>query len=460
MDAIVHQPRIYISVTFWGEEYRRYFVDYCLPTLMAPGNIPAIQNKSAARLLVATRGDDWQALQSEPIFAAAKEQITVEHVPYEAPLNVKYDEKMLAMSKGHKLLTQRMFEDRAHGVIVYPDMILADEAIRRIEQLAANGYKVVLCLAVRFANEGLIEELQARRLVEHGKPIAIGAQELARLTIKHMHSETVRLDFKADLSDLGGCAFFWVVTPGQDLLFHSANWAPLLIDYSTLSDHDSSTLDNWTLDGDYIAKNFSNLDEIYVVRNTTELFVSGFTPESKISYPKVPFPPYRSRFLRPIRKIVRAREFMLQAGVWDNVKRELFRTPIRLQGGAASQSAWRKAERRAAKIVSSIDRETIVCRLWRRRQSLIFAREWGMIQWWWRYRRFVWQRVKEKVGLVRGRSRVDDGRDWVSPARGPMRPIWSLRVSLRKRPAGAHRSTAMSSRALDADAETKDSYPR
>src|ERR1700731_3119142 len=117
---------------------------------------------------------------------------------------------MLVMSKGHKLLTQRMFEDRALGVIVYPDMILADGAIRRIEQLAATGYRVVLCLAVRFANEGLIKELQHRRLVERGKPIVMDAQELARLTIEHMHSETVRLDFNADILDDGACSFFWV----------------------------------------------------------------------------------------------------------------------------------------------------------------------------------------------------------------------------------------------------------
>jgi len=26
--------------------------------------------------------------------------------------------------------------------------------------------------------------------------------------------------------------------------------------------------------------------------------------------------------------------------------------------------------------------------------------------------RFVWQRVKEETGLVRGRSRCDDGPDW------------------------------------------------
>ncbi|HUD88234.1 MAG TPA: hypothetical protein VMR17_17470, partial [Xanthobacteraceae bacterium] len=118
--------RTYIAVTFWGEEYRRYFLDYCLASLMAPDNIPAIENKRDARLLIATRQDDWDALQQEPIFIAASRHIAIEHVLHEAPLKVPYNKKMMIMSQGHKLLAQKMFADRAHGVMVYPDVIFAD----------------------------------------------------------------------------------------------------------------------------------------------------------------------------------------------------------------------------------------------------------------------------------------------------------------------------------------------
>ncbi len=56
----------------------------------------------------------------------------------------------------------------------------------------------------------------------------------------------------------------------------------------------------------------------------------------------------------------------------------------------------------------------------------------GVRAWIWRHRRLLWQRVKEKVGLSRGHSRWDDGRDWVTPVFGPMNPVWSLRVILRR----------------------------
>ena len=346
--------RTYIAVTFWGEEYRQYFLKFSLASLMSPNNIPAIQDKNGARLLIATRDDDWRALQSDPIFVAARQHITIEHVLHEAPLDVTNSNKMFVMSQGHKLLTRRMFEDRAQGVMIYPDVVFADGAIRRIEQLALSGYKVVLCIAVRFANEGLIDELERLGRVGRGMPIVVDAKELARLTINHIHSETTRCEFDADLDDQGVCSFFWIVRPGQDLLFHCANWAPLLLDYSSLSHHDNSTFDKWTFDGDYVARNFSDVNDIYVVRDTAELFVSGFTAESKVGYRQVHLFPYRFSGLRAAIKIMRAREHVDRHGILDDVKKEFFRVPIRVRGGASSEDAWRAAERQAALVVGRI----------------------------------------------------------------------------------------------------------
>ncbi len=344
----------FIAVTFWGEEYRRYFIDYCLASLMAPGNIPAIRNKSDARLLIATTDADWQALQAEPIVIAAKQHIGIEHIRHDAPVNTPYNKKMMVMSQGHRLLTKRMFEAGARGIMAYPDGIFADGAIRRIEELARDGWKVVLVIAVRFANEGLNKELLDRGFMQPGTPLVVDAEELARLTVRHLHSETVRLEFDADIDDQGACAFFWVVAPGQDLLFHSANWAAVLIDYSSLRSHDDTTFDKWTFDGDYVAKNFPNPDDVYVVRNTKELFLSGFTAESKLTFRKLPFYPYRFPSLRRILKMIRAREFMVSLKVLDDVKKVHYRIPIRVQGGTSSEADWSNVESRAAAVIDRI----------------------------------------------------------------------------------------------------------
>jgi hypothetical protein len=53
------QPFDFI-VSLWGERYRNYFVDRCLPTLLAEGNFPVLRASEGHRLLIATTQADWQ----------------------------------------------------------------------------------------------------------------------------------------------------------------------------------------------------------------------------------------------------------------------------------------------------------------------------------------------------------------------------------------------------------------
>jgi hypothetical protein len=351
----VSDLRLYIAVTFWGEQYRRYFVDYCLASLLAPGNIPAIADKASARLLVATTEADWQAMQSEPVFRLALAHVRVEHIPYEVPDHeTSRLQVMQAMSAGHRRLAERMFEDRAYGIFVYPDGILADGGIARLQDLALSGVKVVMCLAARFANEGLIGELQHHGLLSAGKPLVIDTVALAQMSIAHMHSETLRWNFDADVFYYSVYAFWWTVTPGQNMLFLAGNWAPMLLDYGSLAEHDTSAFDRWTLDGDYVYKNFTDPNDFYIVQSTSELFVTTITPENRVHHSLKPFLPYRVAWLRTLLKTRLAHHFLLKRGLFDPIKLEFFQRPIRMQGGDCSEAAWRQAEQRAVAVMRKV----------------------------------------------------------------------------------------------------------
>ena len=108
--------RLYLAVTFWGDEYRRYLCDCCLASLLAPGNIPDISDKACARLLIATTDRDWALLQSEPAFDAVQSLIAIEHLPFSGTSDAQ-GRRMFAMSEGHRLLARKMFADHAQNVL-------------------------------------------------------------------------------------------------------------------------------------------------------------------------------------------------------------------------------------------------------------------------------------------------------------------------------------------------------
>jgi hypothetical protein len=346
-----------LAVTFWGEEYRRYFLDFCLASLLSPGNLPAISDKSSARLFIATNDKDWDALQSEPNFLAAKTFIQIEHVPFEVGAYSSAHEKMLGMSRAHKLLAAKMFKQQAKGIFLYPDMVAADNYISQLQDLQHQGFKVVLFMNVRFANDGLLKELRQNDLVRPGVPLALSPRQLVRLTLRHMHSEMRRSGFDDPYDDYGCSSYFWRV--GQDdLLFHCGNWVPALIDYGAINAHDDTTFDSSTLDADYVAKNLSISDRVHFVRDTDELFMISFTPESTVRYSLARTLAYRFPPLRTSLKIIRAHHYLYWQGTLDWLRKAQFPLPIRFRGGNAPEDSWRKVESRAAAIVERIERST------------------------------------------------------------------------------------------------------
>jgi hypothetical protein len=402
--------RIYLAITFWGEEYRRYFLDYCLASLLAPGNIPAITDKAAARLLIATNERDWAALQAEPTFLAVKSWISIEHVPFDEAAYANSHGKMLVMSQAHKRLAERMFEDRANGTFIYPDMIAATGFIAKLQQLRERGYSVVMFMNVRFANEALLGELKERGLLSPGEPVALAGKELARLTIRHMHSEMKRSAFESDCDDFGCSSFFWVVAPDTDILFHCGSWIPSLIDYGSIKRPDYSTFEYCTLDGDYVARNLTDSNSVYFVRDTSELFMISFTPEVIVNYPLAPVLRYRIPRLRTSLKIVAAHRFLYQQSTMDWLIKQQFRLPIRFRGGDSTEREWLSAERRAAAIVARMERggssaDRILywswliiptCRaIWRNRRAV--ARRIGQVM---RGDRVAWKRAMWRMRQV------------------------------------------------------------
>src|SRR5579863_1492059 len=78
--------RYYFVVTLWGPEFRGYFLNLCLASLLAPGNLPAIAGAgNDARLLVCTTREDWEAMQNDAIFQQAREFCTPEFIDLRMP---------------------------------------------------------------------------------------------------------------------------------------------------------------------------------------------------------------------------------------------------------------------------------------------------------------------------------------------------------------------------------------
>ncbi|MFZ3359808.1 MAG: hypothetical protein WA177_13690 [Xanthobacteraceae bacterium] len=177
-----------------------------------------------------------------------------------------------------------------------------------------------------------------------GTPIAISSRQMVHAAINGFHSETLAYEWDAPGLTAISPAAWWRV-PGEDgILLHSLSWAPLLLDYGAIGDHDTSTFDQWTLDGDYLYNNTQGLNRVHVVQDSDELFLSSWGPlaEHEISKTRFPF----ERYL--------AGHFFKQSfysGFFDPLKRKLFFLPVRWHSKPLNEK-WNAVERAAMQELS------------------------------------------------------------------------------------------------------------
>ena len=347
-------PRpLYFTVVFWGNEHREYFLRLLAPSLLAHGNLPSLENASDSRFLICTTAEDWGAIQGDPDFLALQRTITP--VLIEIPRPNPRDNKYLVMSAGHKFATERVFKDRACGVFLTPDLVLADGGVVALQRLSRKGKRLVLCAAMRYTYEGAVPEIEALRK-EHGDPLVLPPRRLAGIALRHMHLETLRYDWDTPYFAEMPHSCFWRVPDEEGIVIHSFNWAPVLADYSKLAEHCTDTFDHSTLDADYIYKNFGDDPAIHVVRDSDELLVISFTKRNDR-------PGYLSEdALRPCWyksfpligyywKLARLR-WLARSGAVDPLRLRIFRLGVRMHGGNMTEGRWENTERRAAAVTS------------------------------------------------------------------------------------------------------------
>jgi hypothetical protein len=334
-------------IVLWGERFCNYFLEYCLPSLLSPGNIPALQTAGPSKFLIATRPEDWERMRATAIFKAMERYITPVFI--EIPPCPAGRSGCEHMGIGHKLACEYAYREKAYALVVTPDSMLSDGSIAKLQDLARTGIRLVLAVALRFGEEPFLGQLKNQRLIpaqsrrETGEPLVISGRQMAKAAINGLHRETIAYGWDQPYFVIVPAAAWWQV-PGEDgIVIHSLSWAPLLIDYAAVASHDTSTFDNWTLDGDYIARNLDWRTATHIVEDSDEIFLASWAPMAEGPTTQKPWRLLKNQILRDAIHGAQLRR-VYNSYISDPMKREVFFRSVRWHDGATNQK-WTEVER-------------------------------------------------------------------------------------------------------------------
>ena len=358
-------PRpFYFMVPFWGERYRRYFVDNLLPSLLAPNNLPLLRADQGHRFLIATTPEDWAAMIDLPIMMRLRRHVTPTLIEIPRPNNDTAPgstNAILHQNIAQRLLVMATYEAGAYGSLFSPDFIISDGMIASLVGHARAGRHLVLCPSLRQTEESAIAELTRLGYLpvgtnpsETGTVIDIPQRVLADLLVRYLHPEMAIFEEGSSGQPPLAPFRYWRFASQNGIFIHTFHGVPVLMDYKVIKHHDVACLDRNSFEDVYVARNFGAVGDLHVVQDSDEFCILSLTPAAvgQMTANTTSGEPVRSSEKFSRRLLAALSISYCTAGM--PLKKELFKQSVRWHGSDLDEATIAQENRISAFIDSAV----------------------------------------------------------------------------------------------------------
>lgn len=181
------RPHLRVVSTAWGESYVREFLDFCLPALLAPGNLPALAEHFDVEFVFLTEREQFGPIASSPIHARALQHCRFRLVALDDLVATRGSYGMsltYALHRGIADLGPAMTE--TYALFVNADFILADGSYRGLLPHLLRGERLILAPSYCTIAEEVRPLLRAALSSDHAV-LSLPPRQLADIVIRHRH---------------------------------------------------------------------------------------------------------------------------------------------------------------------------------------------------------------------------------------------------------------------------------
>ncbi len=182
--------RVTLLLPVWGYGYLRQFLTYGLPTLLAPGNVPALAAALPTEFIILASVQDQEYIREHSNFqqlaAVCKTEIrSIDHLitdgNYSTTITLAYTEAVRAA--GEAMVDTCFF-------FLVSDYIMADGSLANALKRMQRGVSAITVGNFQVAEEDALPWLEAK-LANSKSGLAIAPREMMRWALNHLHPATL-----------------------------------------------------------------------------------------------------------------------------------------------------------------------------------------------------------------------------------------------------------------------------
>jgi len=204
-------PEVRLLIPVWGRRYISAFADLTLPSLLAPGNVPALADMTNLEVEILTASSDFDFLRHQPAFQSLSRAVSIRLVSIDdLIIDRLYGVTLtLAYLRGVAGMGERILD--TYFVFLNADLILADGSLRSVARRILNGDRVLLACSIRGTAEDI--EPRLRTLVDPGThTLSVPPRQLVQMALEAMHPTQIAKIVNNDLCHSAHVnQFYWQV---------------------------------------------------------------------------------------------------------------------------------------------------------------------------------------------------------------------------------------------------------
>ena len=206
-------PALHFATPVWGPEYIRLFLDTVVPSLLAPGNLPAVPNRSDCLYRIFTVESDFDRIRAHASYAALCQLLEVELIDTGGLFRARRaaddnTTKYNLMTVAYNEAVARADKSDSASVFLNADMILSDGSLANMVGIFRAGARAIEIVGFRTNKQAMEKALHGQW--KKGNSIAIPSRALVDLSLRNIHRISRR--------------HFWENPPDKPFLPYHTYW--------------------------------------------------------------------------------------------------------------------------------------------------------------------------------------------------------------------------------------------
>ncbi|TAK76566.1 MAG: hypothetical protein EPO11_04050 [Gammaproteobacteria bacterium] len=181
---------ICVLLAIWGERYIKDFLELSLPSLLAPGNVPALASHYPVRFVFLTRTRDVDVFSDHPAIQKLKTYCEVDYLSLDDLITIEnYSTTLtLALDRAIRSTGKKML--KTYFLILMADYIMADGSLKGLMKYIQAGYSGICAGNFQVLKEET-KEFFLSQVDQANHVMQISPRALLKYSLEHLHPVTV-----------------------------------------------------------------------------------------------------------------------------------------------------------------------------------------------------------------------------------------------------------------------------